>query len=98
MKVKREEFESFCISCNPFGYTSPKTTISPTNILPPHDPIKDLIWDVKRDTNIFPKLKDDKKQNDWYNRTKAQARLKFIDEIFDINYKPGSVEYIKKLN
>ena len=50
--------------------------------------------DVKRDASIFPKLKYEKQWNNWYNRTKAQARSQFMDEIFDIKYKPGSVDEI----
>ena len=42
---------------------------------------------------FFSKLKDEN-LNDWYNRTKVQARSEFVDEIFDINYKPGSVDEI----
>ena len=43
---------------------------------------------AKKDASIFPKLKDEKQWNDWYNRTIAQARSQFLDEIFDIKHKP----------
>ena len=49
---------------------------------------------VKRDSSNFPKLKDEKQWNDWYNRTKEQARSQFVDEIFKIKYKPRSVDEI----
>ena len=32
--------------------------------------------------------------NKWYNQTKAQAKYQFVDEIFDTNYTPGSVDDI----
>ena len=49
---------------------------------------------VKRDANIFPRLKDEKQWNDWCNRTRSQARSQFVDEICDIKYKPRSVDEI----
>ena len=94
LKVTREEFELFRISCNPFDYKEAQPKTPPTNTFPTHDPIKDFMRGVKRDASIFPKLKDEKQWNDWYNRTKAQARSQFMDEIFDIKYKPGSVDEI----
>ena len=48
----------------------------------------------KRDASFFSKLKDERQLNDWYNRTKAWARSQFVDEIFDIKYKPGSIDEI----
>ena len=58
--VTREEFETFHISCNPFYYISQPTLIPPTNIFPAHDPIKDVMYGVKKDASIFPKLNHEK--------------------------------------
>ena len=49
---------------------------------------------IKRDASNFPKFKDEKQWNEWYNKTKEQAKSQFIDEIFNINYTPGSIDYI----
>ena len=58
LKVTREEFELFCIPCNPFDYKVPQTN-PPTNTLPPHNPIKDFMCGVKIDDIIFSKLEDE---------------------------------------
>ena len=60
LKVTREEFELFCISCNPFDYKEKQPNTPPTNTFPTHDPIKDFMRGVKRDASIFPKLKNEK--------------------------------------
>ena len=47
---------------------------------------------IKRDESTFPKFKDEKQWNEWYNNTKAQSRSQFEDEILDINYTPESID------
>ena len=42
---------------------------------------------------VFQHLKM-KKWNEWYNKTKTQARSQCVDEIFDIDYTPGSIDDI----
>ena len=49
---------------------------------------------IKRDASNFPKFKDEKYRNEWYNKTQAQARSYFVDEIFDINYTSGCIDDI----
>ena len=77
--------------CEPFNYkeAQPEKT---TNTLSTQDPIKDLMRVVERDVIIFPKLKDEKQWNDCYNKNIAQARSQFMDEIFGLNYVPGSID------
>ena len=90
--ITREESEPFRISCNPFEYIpQPTFTSLPINTLPTHGPIKDFMRGVKKDASNFRKLKDEKQWNDWYNRTKVQARSQFLDKIFDVNYKPKDI-------
>ena len=50
---------------------------------------------IKKDDSTFPKFKHETKQNEWYNKTKAQTRFQFVDEIFDTNYTPESIDDIK---
>ena len=49
---------------------------------------------IERDSSTFPKFKDERQWNEWYNKIKAQARSQFVDDIFDVNYIPGSVDDI----
>ena len=49
-------------------------------------PLKIFMCGVKRDASNFPKFQDEKQWNEWYNKTKAQARSQFANEILDVNY------------
>ena len=53
--IKRNEFEAFRISCNPFDYIPTPTT--PINTIPTHDPIKEFMRDIKRDAVLDQNLK-----------------------------------------
>ena len=48
--------------------------------------------DIKRDSSTFRKFKDEKQWNEWYNKTKAQTRSQFLDDIFDIDYTSGLID------
>ena len=57
-----------------------------------HDLVRDFKRGIKRDTTLFPILKDSKQWDPWYINTKAQAQAQDVEDILDPLYTPTTVE------
>ena len=57
-----------------------------------HDLVRDFKRGIKRDTTLFPMLKDSKQWDPWYIDTKAQARAQDVEDILDPDYTPITME------
>jgi hypothetical protein len=52
------------------------------------DPVTDFKIGIKRDVNLFPKLKTDKGWDSWKRTVVTQARMQDVSEVLDPTYVP----------
>jgi hypothetical protein len=68
------------------------TTAPPQNPSLNHnrDPVTDFKRGIKRDVNLFPKLKTDKGWDSWKRTVVTQARMQDVSEVLDPKYVPAT--------
>jgi hypothetical protein len=65
-------------------------TRAPPSLASSHtrDPVTDFKRGIKRDINLFPKLKNDKGWDSWKRTVVTQARMQDVSEVLDPTYVP----------
>jgi hypothetical protein len=89
LALTSDQYNNFQI--NPSYMPTAQTGIAPPpNLSSAHgrDPVTDFKRGIKRDVNLFPKLKTNKGWDSWKRTIVTQARMKDVSEVLDPTYVP----------
>ena len=87
------DFQAFCFTDSSIKILSDISPATSTSASPPvrvSDPVADFKKGIKRDSSLYPTLKDQKHWNNWNRSVIAQAHAHDISEVFDTNYIPSN--------
>jgi hypothetical protein len=95
-ETTQAEFDAFQIDPRRYTLQSSATPTSSTKpMTPPQYNSADLLRrGIKRDTTLFPTLKDDKYCNNWQRTFKTQATAQAMSEVLDETDKPVTADDI----
>ena len=93
-EVDPGDFNDFRLTTSNVATPTTRTRTGPTTLAAgpssgrQHDAIADFKKSIKRDSSVYPVLKDQKYWNNWNRSVIAQARAHDISEVFDLKYEP----------
>ena len=98
--IMQEDFDQFrigpaCVASAAIStLSSPSRTSAPIISKPAPTPAENFKRGIKRDTSVFPTLKDEKFHDLWHRSFANQARAQDVSDVIDASYVPTTPEDI----
>jgi hypothetical protein len=93
MQLQLEEFQRFRSSKEWFSISAnPGQAYAPAGGNCTKDLVADFKKGIKRDTNMFPSLKQDKQWDNWQRAIIAHARAQDLSDVLDPKFSPVGIE------
>ena len=83
--LEQDEFDDYRMN---HGKVTTTPTVMTTSTTKTTDPVTEFKKGIKRDSSLYPTLKDQKHWNNWNRSVITQARAHDISEVFDTSYTP----------